>query len=1360
MYPMKPARRACACPCLFLLSCVLALPCRGQTVAYSAPNTGPRGLNADNGGLNIGHTFSVTGTNIQIIELGVYNFLGGQGLAAPHTVTVFGDVGTNHTPLVSLVVAAGFNNTYKNGFRFARLPTPLTLPPGNYSVIAYQMNGNGAVGSPQFSDPYADAGSETSSPSLAANAFTIYQFTTNASPAYPDSNGSGYGTSAGDLGSASFTYIDFAASVLTFPVARQVIQRSTNNTADIPVSGTVPSNADRVEARAVVMSGAGNNGQTTSWQVIALAPTNGSFSGVITNVAAGGWYRIEVRALDQSGNQLGPLLAVERVGVGEVFVVGGQSNSCSFGQNPQQVTDDHVSAYTISGNLWTLANDPQPNNSGGEIGGGNGSPWPHFGSRLVATLGVPVGIVSSGYGGTALSMWLPNVPNSHYPTLQAAVKSFPPNGFRAFLWHQGESDAQDGTPATAYAQMLNTIIAQSRTDAGWNIPWGVAQASHYVDYQTGNDIYTFEVGVNAGQRMVAFNTTNVFRGARTDDFHMENEVSTLDYIHFNTAGLTDHADQWVNLVLGQGQPVVKNPDFLANGAVADGTVVSAPLIGWTAFNSAETGSSGGSAGYYNPDHTFYANAEDNGIYGGVLPNMGSRQVAYFNGSAPGDKLVAQLPAMLAPHTRYILTLALGVRNSGTFGGYNIALTANGTALAQVSGSRTNLDTLAGGNAAGTFQDVALTYESAATVAPNQALDIQVAKTGGQIVGSTDNGSYLDFGNVRLYAGAIVPPAITLLTTNVAALEGGAISVLTTVTGVHPLSLQWYQSTNAGASFQTLAGQTNAGLALDHALAAQNGALFRLVASNDVGTATSELAHLTVIPNPNGLSAYGFSPLPLTSGSYNQDMVVEKTAPAAPTTATVDSGRANNQTTWFERGYYGANTALGIPVAGSTLTSSSQSDHSYRMAASYTANDAVLLDTTVTSATLTVNTPAAYSRLSFLANAGHGPTVANYIVHHADASTETGSLAVPDWFNNTGGTVAFGAGGRVLVDDRSFENIGNPGDAPYAYSFDIALSNTNSPVTTVALAYASGGTACFLALSGSSGGAFTPVAFSGYNDDMIFEAGAQPFIAGGYTTASMDGGTANTGTSWYEMGFSITPSRAPGTGLPAAGATFTSLSQADHHFKMPPSYTANNATYLDASTPRTITPAFPAGVKALSFLMAAAYGPVNVGYAIHHADATTESGILVVPDWFTTAAVAYPVHGRVNVTGGAYETFGNAPNLLSADIGVTNTTNPVTSIDLSAASTSGVVAIFAVSAAFTSPQDAFTSAGHNGDGSISLNFAGLPGYQYLLQFTSSLAPPVAWQNLATNSANSVGVWRFTDTTATNRPVGFYRALYLP
>ncbi|PWU10033.1 MAG: hypothetical protein C5B50_26210 [Verrucomicrobia bacterium] len=1337
-------------PLYFLIPFSL-LRCHAQVTAYSCPITGPRGVNANNSGLNIGHTFSVVGTNIQVIELGVYNYLG-QGLASPHAVTLFSDSGNSHTPLASVTVPVGTSVSLKNGFRYVALNSPLTLPPGNYSVIAYQLNGLGAVGAPQNSDPYADAGSETSSVSVNVNAFTIYEFTTNPSPAYPTP---GAGSNASDLGSASFTYVDPAASSLTSPVARQVVQRNTNNVANIPISGTVTPGAASVKARAVVMSGAGDNGLSTSWQMAATPDVTGAFSGSLTNVTAGGWYRIEVQAFDGSDNPLGPLLVVEKVGVGDVYVTGGQSNSCSFGQDPQQVTDDHVSTLFIAANRWSLANDPQPNNSGGEIGGGNGSPWPHFGSRLATALHVPIGIVCTGYGGTALDTWLPNTPNSHYPTLQAGVTNFPAYGFKAFLWHQGESDAQMGTPASAYAAMLNTIIAQSRADAGWIIPWGVAQAS----YLPGGT-YNLECEVNAGQRLVAFKTTNVVRGARTDDFHLENEVSALDGIHFNTAGLTDHANQWVDLVLGIGKPAVKNGDFTAGGPLSDGTIVFTPMIGWTAFDMNEVESSSGSAGYYNPDHTFYTGADDNGPYGGILPNMGSRQVAFFNGNTPGDKLVAQLPAMLAPHSRYILTVAIGVRNSGTFGGYQIALTANNNVLAQISGSRSDMDALAGGNAAGTFNLVTLSYESPISVEPNQALDIQVIKTGGQIAGSTDNGSYLDFGNVQFYGGTIAPPEIILLTTNVSVPAGAAAHFLASVTGVHPLLLQWYQSADGGATFTTIQGQTNTTLAFSAVSPSQNGYLFRLFASNDVGTATSPLAHLTVVTNPGALSVYGISPVPITADSYNFDMIIEKEALVAATSASVDSGTSNTLNTWFERGYYAADNTIGLPPAGSTITSSAQSDHSYKMPSSYTANNAVLINSAVSSAILNLTTPTACSGLSFLASAGYGPAVNNYVVNHADGTSEIGSLTVPDWFASS--TIALTVGGRVDAASRSFQIYG-AGSFPYLLSEDIALTNTSSPVTSIALIYASGGNTCLFALSGSTGGGFSPISFTGYNQDMVIEAGAQHFVGQSYTTASMDSGTANLGASWYEVGYSTTPSFAPGTGVPFVGSAFTSQSQSDHHYKMAPTYVGNDVCYVDASNNHTITLATPNTFWALSFLTAAGHGPGNINYTVHHSDTTTESGTFVSPDWFGSGITAWAANGRVDVANGNLDTSANGRRLLSVDIGVWNTNSPVTSVDLGFGSgndSSACAAVFALSGAYTNQRDAFSSVRRNANGSTTLSFSGIPGYQYALQFTPSLVAPILWQNISTNTSDSTGVWQFTGTGTTNGTSGFYRALYLP
>ncbi|HEV2435366.1 MAG TPA: LamG-like jellyroll fold domain-containing protein [Verrucomicrobiae bacterium] len=601
--------------------------------------------------------------------------------------------------------------------------------------------------------------------------------------------------------------------------------------------------------------------------------------------------------------------------------------------------------------------------------------------------------------------------------------------------------------------------------------------------------------------------------------------------------------------------------------------------------------------------------------------------------------------------------------------------------------------------------------------------------------------------VGIYGTTNVPPIITRQPASQLVSPGATVTFSYAAQSLLPVTNLWYKNGNP------LPDETNATLVVTNVQTADVGS-YSVLIGNSAGTTNSAGANLQVETE----GVYGFSPIAITAGSYNEDMIIEKGALVAVTTATVDAGTTDNGTTWFEQGYYAADNTIGLPPAGSTFsTNNTGVVHSYTMASSYTTNDAVLLNGTVSSATLSLTAPAAYSSLSFLGSAGYGPATNNYVVHHADGTTETGSIVVPDWFGS--GTVALGVGGRVYPDSRTLD-IRGPGLNPFIFSIDAALTNTSSPVTSIVLTSASGGNTCLLALSGSTGGAFSPVAFTGYNEDMIVEAGAQHFVGQSYTTASMDNGTANTGTSWYEAGYSTTPYFAPGSGVPAAGTAITSQTKPDHHYKMAPSYTANDVAYVDAATADTITLSTPATVWALSFLVSAGHGPVTVNYIVHHADASSESGTYVAPDWFATSPVAWGVNGRVDVGNGGIQTFGNVPNLLSVDIGVTNISSPVTSIDLSTSASGANAEVFAVSGAFTSQTDAFTRVSRNANGSTTLDFTGLPGYQYLLQFTARLTPPVVWQNLSTNTAASNGTWQYTDIGATNRSTGFYRTLYLP
>ncbi|WP_169853278.1 sialate O-acetylesterase [Anaerohalosphaera lusitana] len=329
---------------------------------------------------------------------------------------------------------------------------------------------------------------------------------------------------------------------LSQPKTRAVFQRNDHDIAMVPVQGTYADPLTLIEARAVVMDGF--SGSPSDWQIIDESPIGGSFSGTLS-VAAGGWYSIEIRTFD--GETPGPTAAVDRVGVGEVFIISGQSNSANFGQPKMTPTHDTVSAWT--GSSWRHAYDPQP-----IANGNNGSPWSRLGDILVARFDVPIGFVTTGIGATRVGQWVPGTP--YYTRIRSAIEDMGENGMRAILWHQGESDSIAGTSASVYASRLNSIIAQTRVDAGWDVPWGVALASYH-PYSTSAQ----EAEVRAGQESVITGDPLVFQGADTDDFH--NLGWLADSVHFDGTGLLEHARWWEVSIIRTFFPC----DFEPNGKV-------------------------------------------------------------------------------------------------------------------------------------------------------------------------------------------------------------------------------------------------------------------------------------------------------------------------------------------------------------------------------------------------------------------------------------------------------------------------------------------------------------------------------------------------------------------------------------------------------------------------------------------------------------------------------------------------------------------------------------------------------------------------------------------------------------------------
>jgi hypothetical protein len=526
-----------------------------------------------------------------------------------------------------------------------------------------------------------------------------------------------------------------ASLSLTRPLARQILQRSAAGTGAIPISGFGMGPLELVEARAVVMAGS-NTGSSTDWQPIATAPA-GAFTGALAGVAAGGWYQVEVRM--RVRGVASTSIVVEQIGVGDIYITAGQSNSANHGTRAKPASDDWGSAWSFTG-TWTRAADPMPGCSGT-----GGSVWTRLGPILRARSGVPVGFVCLGEGGTRVAQWVPGA--DLYPRIRAAVQAFPADGFSAVLWHQGESDSAFGTTRADYESRLESIIARSRVDGGWPVPWYVAEAGSY----PAGRLAQVE-RVVAAQRRVVFADPLVFLGPTTDDFRLEGKLH--DTVHFNERGLADHAMQWAALLSGTAALAPKNLDFERNlPPLADGgsRVVKAAspgspsIVAWRVLSASGDAAADGKNGIYNPGAALYPDAGDAGPLGGVPSGMQGRHVGFLAGGAAGNHLLQALRARVQPARSYTLTVALGVRRTAeTFGGARLELLLDGQPLgAPLQISRADLDARNGGHAAGRFTDVTLTATTGASVSVGATLAVRITKVAG------GGNSYLDLDNVRL-----------------------------------------------------------------------------------------------------------------------------------------------------------------------------------------------------------------------------------------------------------------------------------------------------------------------------------------------------------------------------------------------------------------------------------------------------------------------------------------------------------------------------------------------------------------------------------------------------------------------------------
>ncbi len=340
-------------------------------------------------------------------------------------------------------------------------------------------------------------------------------------------------------------FVSFGQLDITYPTSRAVFQRNNTNVGTIYFGGNFTTKLDRIEARLLRRS----QGRTVEWTTVVNNPTSGFYTASMTSL--GGWYQLEVRGI-RDGVAVA-VASLDRVGIGEVFVICGQSNAEGKDNIGAPANDDRVSRISNL-NSPTESLHPFPTfdrierNSIISPAGNSAWCWGRLGDLLADKLGVPVLFMNTAWEGYDIKQWEVSANGGRgYNTFGEvfAPAGFPFNtvrnsiqqythmlGMRAVLFHQGETDNVLGTTELSYFNSMSLFINSLRQATQKNISFVVARVSRNLERRV------FQPVIDA-QNQVIQQVPNVFPGPFTD-----NVDERFDGLHFSEAGTNKVADLW------------------------------------------------------------------------------------------------------------------------------------------------------------------------------------------------------------------------------------------------------------------------------------------------------------------------------------------------------------------------------------------------------------------------------------------------------------------------------------------------------------------------------------------------------------------------------------------------------------------------------------------------------------------------------------------------------------------------------------------------------------------------------------------------------------------------------------------------
>jgi sialate O-acetylesterase len=216
-----------------------------------------------------------------------------------------------------------------------------------------------------------------------------------------------------------------------------------------------------------------NSGETINRWMMATMEDGQSWKIRLEQVPAGGLYRIET-CLQLNGNEAMEWAVrgdmIHHVGVGDLWVIAGQSNAAGYGKGPVNDAPELGIHLFRNNGRWDLATHPFNESTdtlhieNRETSNPGHSPFLAFSRMIKRETGWPIGLVQTALGGSHLKAWNPEEEGTLYRNMLSIVQAAG-GSVRGVLWYQGCSDCNPDECHT-YAERFRVMVNHWRRDLG------------------------------------------------------------------------------------------------------------------------------------------------------------------------------------------------------------------------------------------------------------------------------------------------------------------------------------------------------------------------------------------------------------------------------------------------------------------------------------------------------------------------------------------------------------------------------------------------------------------------------------------------------------------------------------------------------------------------------------------------------------------------------------------------------------------------------------------------------------------------------------------------------------------------------